>query len=593
MKFLEFAQTLKNLEDTTKRLEITQILKDLISNLGPEEVDKGVYLSLGLLKALYENPKFNMADKLIIRAISLYSNISTDEILQNYKNEGDLGNVIANIRNKSGSKNLSILQVWEALFEISSFEGSGSQDKKIQHLANLYSKCTPIENKFITRIVLGTTRLGFTETTIIDALNKFIDGNKESKAIIESKYYVRPDIGLISKKIKESGIKGLDELKIETGVPIEPQLAQRANYVEEAIERNSEVIAELKYDGTRVQLHLDKNKKVQSQVQTLFEESKEIFIKTFTRNLEETTHQFPEIIEASKKYINATSVILDGEAVGFNKETQTFLPFQETIQRKRKHGVLEIAKQIPLRYFVFDILYLNNKSLLDTPLEERQKILKDILLENDTIVPSNSIKTSNPVQLKGFFEKAKARNIEGIMAKNPNSSYLAGGRGYSWMKIKRLDNNKTNLADSIDVVILGYYFGKGERSNFGIGTFLVGIYDKKEERFKTISKIGTGLKDNDWEYLKTKADQIKLSKVPSNVEIPSQFIPDVILEPKIVVEVLCDEISISTQHSCGFALRFPRLVSFRTDKSETQTTSPQEIKDIYNLQIKKSQNSQE
>ncbi|MFZ5424246.1 MAG: ATP-dependent DNA ligase [Patescibacteria group bacterium] len=587
MKISKFAEYLLKLEETSKRLEITEILKKLLEELDPNETRNAINLTLGQLKAPFDSERFNIAEKMMMRIIENSYETKSEKIKELYKNTGDLGSVAFELSENHKIANIELNEVYEKLLEIAKFEGTGSQEKKVSHLSALLTKVDGLSAKFIIRMVLGTTRLGFTALTIVDALSSLAAGDKSLKKKIEGKYNVHPDIALIAELIKKEGIKGINSIAMEPGVPLLPQKPQRIGSPEEIIEKmGGEVWAEFKFDGTRVQLHLDRSKKVSSTALDLFNSvSDTTFIKTFTRNLDETTHQFPDIIEAANKFIKADSVILDGEAIGFDKNTGEFLNFQETIQRKRKHDIKYIAKQIPLKYLVFDILYLNGKSLLDTPLVQRRARINEIIKENEIIEIDKHLTTDDPKKLGNFFNEAKEKSLEGLVVKNPNTGYQAGARSFAWVKLKRLE--ESNLDDTIDCVVLGYYNGKGARADFGIGGFLVGVYDKKNEIFKTVSKIGTGLKDEDWVYLKKECDKIKISNAPANVEFPKELEPDVWTSPKIVVVIRADEISKSSQHTAEYALRFPRLMEFRKDKAPEDVTTVEEIKSLYKIQTEK------
>ena len=578
MNFYTFSNYLNRLDSTSKRLEMTDILSELISELPINEVKVGVYLSLGTLKAPFQDLKFNFADKQMIKSLALFSGRDPEEINKMYSTEGDLGSVGFLISEEIKNPTLSLSNVYEKLEEIALIEGTGSQDKKNQKIISLLKSLDPLSNKFVIRIILGNNRLGFTELTIIDALCKFL-GDKSLKSKIEEAYNRFPDIGDISEKIKENGIEGIKKIKIKPGVPILPQKAQRLNTPEEIIEKMDKVWCEYKFDGTRVQLHLDK--KNTNSHSDLFGESTKFLVKTFTRNLEETTHQYPDIIEDAIKQLDVESVILDGEAIGFNKETGEYLPFQETIQRKRKHNVLEIAKQIPLKYLVFDILYLDGEETIKLPLVERRKLLNKIVKKGGNIEVDLHLETSEVSEVENFFNEAKHKRLEGIMVKKPDSLYEAGARAFSWIKFKR--NENTDVLDTVDVVVMGYFFGKGVRSEFGIGGFLVGIYDKETNTYQSISKVGSGLTDEEWVKIKSDCDKIMSQDKPKDYDINKDMFPDVWVQPKIVVTIRADEVSISPIHTAGIALRFPRLISFRDDKSSTDTTSLEEIKVIYNL----------
>jgi DNA ligase-1 len=597
MRFSELSEYLQKLEDTTKRLEMVDILSDLIKNLDVEETDKAIYLASGYIGAQFEGIKFNIADKMMFRVLeqsfSTTKNPNIKDNIQNlYAQTGDLGNVVFEFKkNDKPSGNPTISEVYSKLVDISKIEGSGSQEAKISKISNLIKDVDALSAKHITRIILGTMRLGFTELTIIVALAKFLNDKSLAKKI-ENKYNIHPDIGLIAKKIKSDGIKGIDSIKMEIGVPVLSQKAQRVSGMEEIMERINNVWAEFKFDGTRVQLHFakkgnyDEKRNSDNKPQgDLFGGIKdETLVKTYTRNLEETTHQYPEIIEAAKVQINANSAILDGEGIGYNKETGEFLPFQETIQRKRKYNISEAAKNIPLKYFVFDLLYLNGESVAHKPLSERRKLLSSIIKAGNVIEVDDHLETTEFEKLEDYFEIAKNKGLEGIVVKTPEDPYQAGARSYSWIKYKTADQKL--LSDTVDCVILGYYYGKGVRSKFGIGGFLAGVFDDKSNTFKTVSKIGTGLTEDDLKALKTACDKIKIKEMPKNVDANKMFTPDVIVRPELVVEIGADEISISPSHTAGYALRFPRLIKFRYDKKPQDTTTVEEIKKIHKNQRK-------
>lgn len=585
MLFSEFANTLEKLENTSKRLEITQILTDLISQFNSEEIRQGTYMSLGLLDASYKSPKFNLADKMIVRALSFTYDKEIDSVQTLYSKLGDLGLVGEELSTKQ-KDDITLLQVHELLTEIANIEGSGSQELKIKKVAELIKDLDKKSTKYIIRIILGTTRLGFTELTVIDALSKLIGASKEQKEEIENRYNSYPDIGVIAQTIKTSGLEGLYKIKMEVGVPILPQRCQRISTITEIIEKMGDVWAEFKFDGTRVQLHIDRNKKEvrsagnQSELFALSDES--IFIRTFTRNLEDSTHQYPDINQAADQQLDADSVILDGEAIAYDPVTKEFLPFQEVMQRKRKHNVLELAQSVPLKYFVFDILFCNGEDLTLKPLIQRHEIMKKVIKPGQVIEIAKHVETDTAEELVEFFEESKDKNLEGMILKKPSAPYQAGARSFAWVKFKKADEKL--LDDSVDTVVLGYYFGKGMRAQFGIGGFLVGVMDKESDTIKTVTKVGTGLSDEDWVLLKSMCDKNQVKEKPKNYDVPKVYNPDVWVKPQIVVELGADEISKSKSHSAGYALRFPRLIKFRDDKSYTDTTNTTEIEQLYKNQ---------
>jgi len=582
MKFENFCDYLNKLDLTSKRLEMTDIISELLEDLSENETKIGVYLCLGILKAPFEDLKFNFADKQMVKTLSLWSGETVEEINKKYSVLGDLGSVAEELYTQKKQKqfeNMEIKDLYRHLVEIAELEGTGSQEKKSHKIISLAGKLnSQMEIKFTIRIILGNLRLGFTELTVIDAMCQNLK-DKKLKSYIESTYNKFPDIGEIAEKIKTNGTKGLESIKMKPGVPVEPQKAQRLATAKEIIEKLNNCWCEYKFDGTRVQLHLDKSKKDKSS--DLFGEKTEFLVKTFTRNLEESTHQYPDLVQASIEQIDAESVIIDGEAIGFNKETGEYLPFQETIQRKRKHNVAEIAEQIPLKYLVFDLLYYNGEETVKLPLIQRRKLLNSIIKKGKIIEIDSHLETSSEEEVSKFFKEAKSKGLEGIMVKKPESTYEAGARAFSWIKFKREEDSE--VLDTVDVVVMGYFFGKGVRSDFGIGGFLVGVYNPETLTYQTISKIGSGLSDEEWVKIKSDCDKIKIVEAPKEYEVAKELSPDVWVKPELVVSVRADEVSVSPNHTSKIALRFPRLISFRYDKRPTDTTSIEEIKNIYQL----------
>jgi len=585
MKFNEFAEYLSELEKTASRLKITEILARLFKKSTPVEIDKICYLSLGRLAPAYAGIEFNLADKLLIRALAQAFNKSIKEISQKYKQLGDLGDTTEffdshfsgsakaspDSQDKQNSK-LSVNEVYGRLWEIAKESGQGSVGKKISQMAKLIDDLDALSAKYVTRIPLGRLRLGFSELTIMDALSWMLGGDKIKRERIEEIYNVRADIGQIAKIIKRKGLPGLKGVGVVLGVPIVAALCQRLPNVEEMIKKMGKVAVEPKYDGTRLQIHFDRSKN---------------FIKTFTRNLEDNTLMFPDITQAVFREVKVKEVILDGEAIGFDQKTGKFLPFQETIKRKRKYEIGLKAKEIPLKYFAFDILYKDGQDLLSTPFAKRREILAKMLsTDSKTIMLSPQIVTESAEDLRRYHNEQKAKGLEGIVVKKWQGTYNPGRRGYTWVKFKEETSKKGGgLADTLDCVVMGYSKGKGKRAKFGIGAFLVGIRkSSKSDQFLTISKIGTGLSDEQWRYLKLQCSKFNVQNKPKEYQVNKNLAPDVWCAPKIVVEIQADNITISPIHTAGLAFRFPRLKHFRDDKSADQSSTLAEAKKLYRMQ---------
>ncbi|RIK50763.1 hypothetical protein DCC61_04490, partial [Candidatus Microgenomates bacterium] len=366
MLFSDLCKYFERIEATAKRLEKTEILAELLKKIEHEEVRVVINLALGQLAAPYMRRQFNLAEKMLVRAIAQSVRMGTGEVTTLFKKIGDIGRVVQELRsgrNQAGSGR-TILELYERLVVIARDSGTGSQERKQSKLAELLTSSSAIEAKYIVRMVNESLRLGFSESTMLDVLSYWVSGNKDYSERLERAYQMRPDVALLGEEVIGKGIEGaLTGASVVLGVPVIPALAQRLASVDEMIEKMGRVYVEPKLDGTRVQIHYSTSNlfsELDSQPadqQTMFEDEKpSIWVKTYTRNLDENTAQFPELLQI-KDEIDAESVILDAEAVGYDPETKKLLPFQMTITRKRKHGVVEATKNIPLRFFVFDILY--------------------------------------------------------------------------------------------------------------------------------------------------------------------------------------------------------------------------------------------
>ncbi|MBM3205438.1 ATP-dependent DNA ligase [Candidatus Shapirobacteria bacterium] len=570
MKFAILADYLAQLEATASRNQITEILSVLLKKATDKEVDKICYLCLGQLAPLYAGVEFNLAEKLMIKVLSRAFKTSEEKVKQAYKRLGDLGEIGEKLKVGQGKEDLSVEEVYQKLQAIAQEQGGGSVERKINQMATLLNQLKPLAVRYVVRIPLGKLRLGFSELTILDALSWMLTGSKSKRQEIEEAFNVRADIGQISQIIKKQGLKGLKNLKIQLGIPIVPALCQRLPNAEEMIKKMGQVAVEPKYDGTRLQIHWSRGK-----------------VGLFTRNLENVTLMFPDIVEALQKEIKAKEAIFDGEAIGFEPKTGKFLPFQETIKRKRKYQVDQKIKEIPLKYFAFDLLYKDGQDLLKTPFSQRREILaKTILPVSITIKVSPQMVTAKAQALRQFHDEQIKKGLEGIVAKKWAAPYDPGRRGYTWVKLKQERGKKGGgLADTLDCVVMGYYKGRGKRADFGIGGFLVGVREKEEsEPFLTISKIGTGLSDEQWREMKKRIDEVQTLNQPKQYVVNKNLFPDVWCAPKIVVEIEADNITKSPVHTARLALRFPRLIQFRDDKSAKQATTLKEAEKLYKLQ---------
>lgn len=593
MQFSDLAAVFEKIEATTKRLEKTVILAEILRKCEAGETLAIINLSLGQLRPQYDRLEFNLAEKMIVRAIGVAVNELGSMVAKEYKDGGDLGELVyklieLNKATQQQSSGQSVNEVYEQLERIAQENGAGSHERKINGLAQLIKENDATSAKYIVRMVAGKLRLGFSDKTIMDAISYFASGDKRYSEALDRCYQQRPDIALLAREVVEKGVeRAMAEVSVQIGIPVVPALAQRLKTAAEMIEKMGRVYVEKKWDGTRVQIHFSRHDEKQQSnnkptIQSeLFEEEKPKFIvKSYTRNLDESTAQFPELNQIDQQ-IKAESVILDGEAVGYDPKTGKDVPFQVTITRKRKHGVSEAQNSVPLRFNVFDVMYLNGESLLKKPLWERRKLLESVISQGMVLSVDPYLETDDADELRDYHSKQLAAGYEGALVKQIDGEYMPGRTGFNWVKFKEAEDSRAKLSDTIDVVIMGYYLGKGKRSDFELGAFLVGVMDK--ERIVTVAKVGTGITDEVFGELgeRLKNCTIKpLDYLKYGYDVPKALEPDVWVEPKVIVEVAADEITVSPTHSSGYGLRFPRMVKFRDDKSVNEITTLEELKII-------------
>jgi len=593
MKFTTLSQYLQTLEATASRLEITAILAKIFQDLSEEEVQHTCYLLQGQLLPQYMGLEFQIAVKTVIKVLARLQPSATAEmpslfgeqlnqppavvlVEKKYKQVGDLGKVAEEVVElyRSGhplEQDLTILEVYEKLLEIAKESGGQSQQRKQDKVVALCEQLDPVSAKFVTRIMLGRLRLGFSDMTLMDSLSWAMCGDKSEREMLEAAYQRRADIGVLAHEYlkildKDQRRKALEEnYMIALGTPVVPALCQRLNSTTEVIEKMREVIAEPKYDGLRVQIH--------------FQQGQPPLLRTFTRNLEETSSMFPELHDIPS-FLHCQSCVLDAEAIGYDPSTGHLISFQQTIQRKRKHGVAEKALEVPVRFYVFDLLYLDGKNLIDQPLTERKEKLKALFSDNQILIHTEEFRTSDPVELLKYHQHALAEGLEGVVMKQVDAGYQSGRKGWSWVKMKEAEGQSGKLNDTLDVIVMGYYYGRGKRAGFGIGACLTGIWDEATQRVLTLAKIGTGLTDETLAEVKVRCDQLQTPDQPAEYKVNSMLQPDVWCLPGLVVEVAADELTTSPIHTAGQALRFPRFMKFRDDKNWQQSTSLVELQGI-------------
>ncbi len=567
MQFYTLSRYLGDLEATSSRITITQILAQLLRKIEASETSQTVNLLLGQLAPGFKDIVFNVAEKTELAALSVAYKMSKDEVKALYKKEGDLGNVAYKLTKTTG-KTLSITEVYNRLYAVAQAEGIGSQEKKINLLADLFTKLSPLEAKYVARIPIGKLRLGFSDKTVLDSLSWMVAGDKSEKQSLEAAYQVISDIALLAYKVKSEGLKkATKDPKPEVGIPVGAMLAQRLKSPDEMLGKMGGVVAvEPKLDGLRVQLHFDR---------------KQNRVLAFSRNLNQIGWMFPELDNLGK-YLTADKVILDSEAIGMEESRQKMANFQTTMTRRRKHEIQKAAAKVAISFYIFDVLFCDGTDLMKKAYPVRRGVLQKIVKPKKLIKLVSSQKVSEASRISSLYTAMRSQGYEGIVVKSLVSHYVPGRGGWRWVKMKEAETSKAQLADTVDCVVMGFSAGKGKRTQFGIGQFLAGVLDG--EKIKTITKVGTGLTDEQFRDLFDRLNKIKINNKPKNYIVNKLLIPDFWVKPETVVELAADEITKSPSHTAGVALRFPRLVRFQDDKTASQATTFKEIKDLQMLQ---------
>ncbi len=578
MKFSLVADTLKYMESTTKRLELTQYLVDLFKLTPPGIISKVVYLLQGKLRPDHEGVEIGIAEKIAIRALSKSSGISVVKIENKYKETGDFGQATAQILEKKTqttflSEDITVERVYDTLYKISELKGGRSQNMKMKYISSLLNDATPIEAGFIVKIITSNLRLGIADYTIMDALAIAFTGSKENRPSLEHAYNVCSDLGKVAQAVANKGLESLKDFQVEMFSPIRPMLAERVKSPQEAHEKmGQEFAAEYKLDGERVQIHVQGNK-----------------IILYSRSLENITSYYPDIVENIAKSLDAKEVILEAEAVAINEDSGEFLPFQELMHRRRKYKIAKAVQEYPITVNFFDVLYLDGKSCLGLPYRERRKFLEKIVKEDSfaKVIPMILTRTDNEVE--DVLENAINSGCEGLMLKQLDAPYRAGARGSNWLKLKREYRNE--LGDSLDLVIVGAFYGKGRRTG-RYGALLLSAYDGDTDTFPSICKVGTGFTDESLDqFYQILSDKITIKKDP---RIQTGLEADVWFDPEVVIEIVASEITLSPIHKVaqdkirkgsGLALRFPKFTGrIRYEKTSENATSIDEIIALYNNQ---------
>jgi DNA ligase-1 len=583
MDYVIIADSYEKIEATTKRLEMTDLLVELLKKTPKDVIAKVVYLTQGKLYPDFMGVEMGVAEKLAIKALSRAAGQSENVIQAELQKSGDIGATSEKQLSKRKqstffTKKLTVEWVYETLDKLAKISGSGAVDTKMALLCGLLTDASSKEAKWIIRTVTGNLRLGIADMSVLDALAIAYGGGKEARDLIERAYNISSDLGRVANIVVEKGIEGIKEYQVMVFEPIRPMLAERLGSPEEILEKfGGKCIAEYKYDGERIQAHKKDGK-----------------VALFSRRLENISDQYPDAVDLIKEKIDAKEAILEAECVAMDLETGDMRPFQELMHRRRKYGVEAAIKDYPISLFAFDALFVDEKDLTQEPFLQRRKKLEKIIVPNDRMKPATQKLVRSPKELEDFFEQAIAEGCEGLMCKSlaKDSVYQAGSRGWLWIKYKR--DYKSEMKDTVDLVVVGAFHGRGKRVGT-YGALLLATYNEEADTFETVTKCGTGFTDKDLAQLH---EMLQKHVIPrKNSRVLSMLEADVWFEPAVVLEILGAEVTLSPIHlaamnsirkGAGLAIRFPRFTgNYRTDKGPQDATSSKEIVEMYRAQLKK------
>lgn len=554
MRYSQLVDVYDRLEKTSKRLEKIEIISDALKKVRKEELKEIVYLLEGRIFPEWDKRKIGFSNRLMIKALSSGSGESTDRIENLFRKKGDLGLVAEGVIKKRkqatlSSRELDTGKVLDNIRKLADLEGKGTVDRKIRLITELLSNADGREAKYIVKTVLENLRIGVSSGIIRDGIARAFEievDEVEKAADLNGDYGEVAELASVG-KLKNVGMK--------IGKPVKCMLALLADNIEECFEALGEKIQlENKIDGFRLQCHFDGNK-----------------IKLFTRRMEDVTEQFPDLVEFLKKHVKGENYILDGEAVGYDRKTGKYLPFQTVSQRiKRKYNIKEMAEKLPVELDLFDVIYYNGKNLMETSLIERRKILENIVKEKKKeVVLTEKLITDDKKKAEEYFKKILKEGFEGVMAKNLESKYRPGRYVNGWMKLK-------NILEPLDLVIVKAEYGEGKRAGW-LTSYTIACRSGSE--FLDVGKVSTGIKEKT-EGL-TYKEMTKLLKPL----IEKQKGKEVDVKARIIIEVGYEEIQRSPSYGSGFALRFPKVLRLRSnEKNIKDINTLEDIKKIYNSQ---------
>jgi DNA ligase-1 len=603
--FKQLCKTFEKLENTTSRLDMTSLMGDFLKQCDADEIQMISYLVQGRVAPRFVDCEFNYSEKSLINLLEGYFNKENKDVnIVNIRQKtGDIGDTVFEISDELSKKEKkrTVKDVYKILWNIVNTTGKGSVERKGKLIMEFLGSSTNLESKYFTRIVCGQLRLGLHSKTMMDVFSYAVRKDKELSDEFSRVYGASSDIGYVASKLddfEERKVrKNLGNISIAPGFPVLSRLVERVGTFEEAVERlGDKFLVQGKFDGLRLQIHKYRKEEVEkrdviwreylvdkSQGLDLFASNGNTVVKLFTRNLEDVTDMFPEVVEDVRE-VDIDSFILDSEVLGWNYSEDTFLSYQTTMQRRRKYEIGDIKKEIPVKAMLFDILYLEGKDLTQEDTQKRIGILEKEFGDIDnSLRVAETLELSSVKELKETFDKYIKQGLEGVIVKQLEGGYSAGKRNFEWIKLKK--SMDRGLIDTVDMVVVGYYYGSGRRAELGIGALLGAIYNEEENRYDAICKIGTGISDELFKEILENLKDFETLKKTKDVAVNEDLKPDVWVRPHFIITVDADEvtkdISKSNDVGNGLSLRFPRLIEWDREKSLEEVTTVEELTRIY------------
>jgi DNA ligase-1 len=576
MLYATLAAAYRDLEQSTARLALIDRLAALVAETPADLLPTVALLCQGQIAPGFAGVDIGLAERLTARAIAEAAGVPAEEALASVRATGDLGLAAERLlaaEPRSRPASLRVGVVFGTLHEIAAAAGAGSQGRKLALMVGLLREATPLEARYLVRTVTRNLRLGIGTATILDALAQVYAGGRKARPTLERAYNICSDLSLVASTVATGGLAAVERIQVRAGNPVRPMLAQRLSSTGEVLAKlGGSCAAEYKYDGIRVQAH----------------RTADGTLELFTRRLERMAWQFPDVVEVLDAGLGPREVILEGEVVAFDPASGDLRPFQEVMYRRRTHGITEAIDEVPVSLFCFDLLYADGEDLTRLAYPQRRHRLAEAVTPSARLRLATAQQVTDVDTLEAVFEQAVAEGCEGLLCKSlaPGAGYQAGARGWSWVKLKR--DYRTELSDTLDLVVVGALYGRGRRAG-RYGALLLAAYDPTADVFRTVSKCGTGFSDADIAALPDRLAPLKRGERPARVDARRDA--DVWFEPGLVLEVLAAEITPSPNHTAGWgafgqaaglALRFPRFTGrWRDDKAAEDATTTDEMVDLY------------